>query len=428
MKKIMLIVLISLVLSAEVDIPSNKCALIVASRKTMSEVRDYVKDEISEKKYVTIYQANNGWYAIALGFLKNSEQKSIISRWKQINKIPHDSFCAKADKFSQEMDLNLKAYSSVIDKHKDTIQSMFDYSIVGDKVHLTVEVRNYYNKYKRGGLTISFPQFDDGYGSSKIKIKSSSGFKSKKYPKNSEIYNKESSSAMSSNYLMVEGWSDKWNGSSARRIKLIIDIKGKDTLVANIRVVVRKGNHTVAIPTVGPLDQQDYHVKRLVIDIPNSSKSQKTSVYHKYNSSNGNTNSTKGCSQSSKPILACSPSERDNKAFAMCAVSMGGCKIAVGLVDSTNERYVASQVCSAYSKELMGQKYTLNDMLGTFFVDAVNNYADEQLNSDDIWSQGFGFLLKVGTTGAKIQQFNQCINNAKRNCQSKYTEWQHNCN
>jgi hypothetical protein len=93
-------------LYGDVLIPSDQCALIVASRSTKSEVKDYINNEIKNTKYVTIYKANNGWYAIALGFLKDSEKDSIISKWKRSAKIPHDSFCAKSYKFKEEIHID----------------------------------------------------------------------------------------------------------------------------------------------------------------------------------------------------------------------------------------------------------------------------------------------------------------------------------
>ena len=78
---------ISLLLSSSiyannVGIPDNTCALIVASRQTKADVKAYIDDNISYTKYVTLYEANNGWYAIALGFLKDKESKLIMTKWK----------------------------------------------------------------------------------------------------------------------------------------------------------------------------------------------------------------------------------------------------------------------------------------------------------------------------------------------------------
>ena len=122
MKKIFIAIVMSIVLYADVDIPSNKCALIVASSTTMSEVRDYINNEIANKEYVTLYRANNGRYAIALGFLKDNEVDRVMSKWKRIGKIPQDSFCAKSSKFREEISYDNYTRNSSNDKNRDTVQ------------------------------------------------------------------------------------------------------------------------------------------------------------------------------------------------------------------------------------------------------------------------------------------------------------------
>lgn len=107
MRKILLYFLIfSFLHGNNVGIPDNTCALIVASRQTKADVKAYIDDNITYTKYVTLYQANNGWYAIALGFLKDNESKSIMKQWKNSGKIPYDSFCTHGNKFQKEIFIN----------------------------------------------------------------------------------------------------------------------------------------------------------------------------------------------------------------------------------------------------------------------------------------------------------------------------------
>lgn len=105
-KAIFILILLSKILYSDVLIPNNKCALIVASRATISESKDYIKNQVTNKKYVNLYQSNNGWYAISIGFIKNNNVRSILKKWKNSGKIPMDSFCAKANKFVSEIDFS----------------------------------------------------------------------------------------------------------------------------------------------------------------------------------------------------------------------------------------------------------------------------------------------------------------------------------
>ena len=95
--------ILSFIYGNNVGIPNDSCALIIASRKTKMDVKAYVDENITYTKYVTLYESNNGWYAIALGFLKNHESKSIIKQWKRDGKIPNDSFCTHGDRFKKEI-------------------------------------------------------------------------------------------------------------------------------------------------------------------------------------------------------------------------------------------------------------------------------------------------------------------------------------
>lgn len=328
---------------------------------------------------------------------------------------PNKTLCKTRNELIEYIGTN-KSYEPE-DKNKDTIKGEFNYKVVGEKIYLEIDIYNYYKRYKRGGLSISFPQLSK---SSQIKVIDSRGFESvNKYPKYSRIYNKDSRSEMNAKYLLIEGWSDHWYNSSKRSIKLAIDASYFSKLEVNIRGVVRTSYSTVPIPTMGPYDQQGYHVKRVVINL------KKTSNRNGSSSSSTYVNAHHGeCSDSKKPVLACAPYERDDKAFSMCAVSMGGCEVALRYIDNANDRYVASQACAALSSGLMGQKYTLDDMLGTFFVDSLE---EEAKNQFDKGNAVFGFLLAAGTAIGKSAQLQQCMQNAKRNCIKEYDEWKRNC-
>jgi len=110
-KSLLYFLLFSFVYGNDVGIPDDSCALIIASRETKSDVKAYIDENITYTKYVTLYESNNGWYAIALGFLKNYESKSIMRQWKNEGRIPSDSFCTHGNKFKKEVFIDDDVYS-----------------------------------------------------------------------------------------------------------------------------------------------------------------------------------------------------------------------------------------------------------------------------------------------------------------------------
>jgi hypothetical protein len=92
----------------EVVIPHDKCALIVASRKTMQEVFDYIDENITSTRYLNIYESNNGWYAISIGFLKKSQKNYVLEKWKSVGKIPSDSLCSTGRRYLYEVPFDEK--------------------------------------------------------------------------------------------------------------------------------------------------------------------------------------------------------------------------------------------------------------------------------------------------------------------------------
>jgi len=103
LKKLLIYTLLTGVLTAEVDIPSNKCALIITSSKYMYEIKDYLENKLDDKKYLNVYIANNQRYAVSRGFLTDNEVDAVMKNWKASGKIPQDSFCLKSHKFVREL-------------------------------------------------------------------------------------------------------------------------------------------------------------------------------------------------------------------------------------------------------------------------------------------------------------------------------------
>jgi hypothetical protein len=102
-----------MLVSKNVKIPKNTYALIVAARRTKAETRDYILGHIKDRRFLTVYRSQNGWFAISIGFLKRN-QKYILNQWKRSGKIPQDSYLTKGKKFVSEVyiDLNSERKSS----------------------------------------------------------------------------------------------------------------------------------------------------------------------------------------------------------------------------------------------------------------------------------------------------------------------------
>lgn len=90
----------------EVVIPKDKCVLIVASRKNMRDVKDYIDENITNTRYLNIYRSSNGWYAVSIGFLDKTQKKSTLKSWKRVGKIPHDSLCSNGSRYLYEVSPN----------------------------------------------------------------------------------------------------------------------------------------------------------------------------------------------------------------------------------------------------------------------------------------------------------------------------------
>lgn len=86
-------------------IPPGKCALIVASRSTVEEVRDYVRINISDRRYLKTFKSKNGTIGISIGTLKPNEVKRTLDRLKAKNQIPSDSYCADGSNYSHVVNL-----------------------------------------------------------------------------------------------------------------------------------------------------------------------------------------------------------------------------------------------------------------------------------------------------------------------------------
>lgn len=84
--------------AANADFGDGDCALIVASRKTLPEVRQFIGENPRIPIY-GVYESANGWYAIASRLLEKQEAKGTIDRLVVANLIPDDSYCSDGSSY-----------------------------------------------------------------------------------------------------------------------------------------------------------------------------------------------------------------------------------------------------------------------------------------------------------------------------------------
>ncbi len=86
----------------------GECALIVASRPTVAEARDYVFANITDRRYLSAFRSQNGWIAISIGTLKNAEADPILLQLKETGRIPADSYCSNGSNYQAVVNLGLQ--------------------------------------------------------------------------------------------------------------------------------------------------------------------------------------------------------------------------------------------------------------------------------------------------------------------------------
>ena len=89
-------------------IAAGDCALVVASRRTLAEAKNFVVENVPDRRFLKGFRSNNGWIAISIGTLKPDEVDTVVNDWKQIGKIPADSYCSIGRKFIGFVDLGFE--------------------------------------------------------------------------------------------------------------------------------------------------------------------------------------------------------------------------------------------------------------------------------------------------------------------------------
>lgn len=74
-------------------VPVGQCAVIVASRQTMTEAMDFMRQN-GHLTFDSVYQASNGWLAISIGLLPESNASDAIEGMKGRGIVPADTLCS----------------------------------------------------------------------------------------------------------------------------------------------------------------------------------------------------------------------------------------------------------------------------------------------------------------------------------------------
>ncbi|AYE86125.1 hypothetical protein B5M07_08360 [Sulfitobacter sp. D7] len=88
---------------AQVSFGKGKCAVIAASRSTLSEARQWIYESGYEDE-AHVYFSQNGWYAITLGLVSKSESRSIIERSIRMGNLPSDAYCSSGGNYIRKVE------------------------------------------------------------------------------------------------------------------------------------------------------------------------------------------------------------------------------------------------------------------------------------------------------------------------------------
>lgn len=87
---------------AQEFLAEGNCALIVASRQTVSETRVFIHENGFLENAI-VYSSKNGWLAISIGSVPIENSKEVLDSLKAAGQVPPDSYCSTA-----------KAYTGVV--------------------------------------------------------------------------------------------------------------------------------------------------------------------------------------------------------------------------------------------------------------------------------------------------------------------------
>lgn len=145
----------------------------------------------------------------------------------------------------------------------------------------------------------------------------------------------------------------------------------------------------------------------------------------------------KRCSDLTPPKLACSRNNREEKAFAMCAIKAGGCYAVIRAYGDELGglgRIASGPACEALVAEISGEEYQIENLLQDVALGVADEMADSALEMEG--NDFFTFLTKAVAVGVKLYlgasmlgKFESCMAEAEMECSEIYDNWkkQQNC-
>ncbi|MCC5966116.1 MAG: hypothetical protein JJU24_08255 [Natronohydrobacter sp.] len=80
-------------------VPEGQCAVVVASRQTIEDARNYIERNIIDPAGTVVFRSQNGWYAISIGALATEIQADWLAREKSAGRVPGDAYCSMGARF-----------------------------------------------------------------------------------------------------------------------------------------------------------------------------------------------------------------------------------------------------------------------------------------------------------------------------------------
>jgi hypothetical protein len=158
------------------------------------------------------------------------------------------------------INLNAISFKENISNEYLNINVNYYYFKDDNRIDISIEAINLHGNGK-GGISISIPELKT---TDLIKSQYSQSFKKiDTFKAGSKVWNNTLKKAISSEYLLVEGWSDKWKRNDSKYMFFSVDTKSLKSLTLQIRSNLIVGKEKVSTPSSGIVDQQGFPIKNI---------------------------------------------------------------------------------------------------------------------------------------------------------------------